>query len=221
MVAAAIDTYLALPRGRPGALPLRRPPAGRSTARPTATRSAACPTSSASRRPRSSASRCERAGRDPRAAAPWGHGVVGHGPLGRRLVAARRAPHAPLRARRTPDRSRLGRTVRRRDRTRAPEGGQVTNSLPASVDPKALQEVLDGRWAHVRRDARENLDDPDFLPVYGEIDAGGPRAGDPRGARSWPTPAASASASPRSTAARTTPAARSPRSRCWPSATCR
>jgi len=44
----------------------------------------------------------------------------------------------------------------------------VTTSLPASVDPKALQDVLDGRWAHVRRDARESLDDPDFLPVYGE-----------------------------------------------------
>jgi acyl-CoA oxidase len=44
----------------------------------------------------------------------------------------------------------------------------VTTSLPASVDPTVLQEVLDGRWAHVRRDARENLNDPDFLPVYGE-----------------------------------------------------
>jgi acyl-CoA oxidase len=44
----------------------------------------------------------------------------------------------------------------------------VTTMLPASVDPRALQEVLDGRWAHVRRDARENLRDPDFLPVYGE-----------------------------------------------------
>jgi acyl-CoA oxidase len=44
----------------------------------------------------------------------------------------------------------------------------VTPSLPSSVDPKAIQEVLDGRWAHVRRDARENLRDPDFLPVYGE-----------------------------------------------------
>jgi acyl-CoA oxidase len=44
----------------------------------------------------------------------------------------------------------------------------VTSTLPTSVDPKAVQEVLDGRWAHVRRDARENLRDPDFLPVYGE-----------------------------------------------------
>ena len=44
----------------------------------------------------------------------------------------------------------------------------MTTSLPPSVDPKALQEVMDGRWAHVRRDARENLRDPDFLPVYGE-----------------------------------------------------
>jgi acyl-CoA oxidase len=44
----------------------------------------------------------------------------------------------------------------------------VTSTLPASVDPKVLQEVLDGRWGHIRRDARENLHDPDFLPVYGE-----------------------------------------------------
>jgi acyl-CoA oxidase len=44
----------------------------------------------------------------------------------------------------------------------------VTSTVPNSVDPAALQSVLDGRWAHVRTDARENLDDPDFLPVYGE-----------------------------------------------------
>ncbi|RBY96303.1 acyl-CoA oxidase [Blastococcus sp. TF02-8] len=44
----------------------------------------------------------------------------------------------------------------------------MTSTLPASVDPKVLQEALDGRWAHVRRDARENLGDQDFLPVYGE-----------------------------------------------------
>jgi acyl-CoA oxidase len=44
----------------------------------------------------------------------------------------------------------------------------VTSTVPTSVDPGKIREVLDGRWAHVRRDARENLDDPDFLPVYGE-----------------------------------------------------
>ena len=44
----------------------------------------------------------------------------------------------------------------------------MTSTPIAPVDPKVLREVLDGRWAHVRRDARENLDDPDFLPVYGE-----------------------------------------------------
>ncbi|CAA9219839.1 MAG: Fatty-acyl-CoA oxidase, related to yeast fatty acid beta-oxidation enzyme POX1 [uncultured Blastococcus sp.] len=44
----------------------------------------------------------------------------------------------------------------------------MTSTLPASVDPKVIQEVLDGRWARVRLDARENLHDPDFLPVYGE-----------------------------------------------------
>jgi acyl-CoA oxidase len=44
----------------------------------------------------------------------------------------------------------------------------VTSSLPISVDPTILRDVMDGRWAHVRRDARENLRDPDFAPVYGE-----------------------------------------------------
>jgi acyl-CoA oxidase len=44
----------------------------------------------------------------------------------------------------------------------------VTSTLPPTVDPRKIQEILDGRWSHVRRDARENLDDPDFLPVYGE-----------------------------------------------------
>jgi len=44
----------------------------------------------------------------------------------------------------------------------------MTSTVPASVDPKKLTEVMDGRWAHVRRDARENLRDPDFAPVYGE-----------------------------------------------------
>jgi acyl-CoA oxidase len=44
----------------------------------------------------------------------------------------------------------------------------VTTTLPPKADPARIQEVLDGRWAHVRRDARENLDDPDFLQVYGE-----------------------------------------------------
>ncbi|MGY2067916.1 acyl-CoA dehydrogenase family protein [Blastococcus sp. SYSU DS0619] len=44
----------------------------------------------------------------------------------------------------------------------------MTSTLPPTVDPAGLQEALDGRWAHVRRDARENLHDPDMLPVYGE-----------------------------------------------------
>jgi acyl-CoA oxidase len=44
----------------------------------------------------------------------------------------------------------------------------MISTVPATVDPKAIQKVLDGRWAHVRKDARENLDDPDFLPSYGE-----------------------------------------------------
>jgi acyl-CoA oxidase len=36
------------------------------------------------------------------------------------------------------------------------------------VDPARIQEVLDGRWAHVRQDAREQLGDPEYAPVYGE-----------------------------------------------------
>ncbi|TYP87266.1 acyl-CoA dehydrogenase [Blastococcus xanthinilyticus] len=44
----------------------------------------------------------------------------------------------------------------------------MTSTLPPTVDPAHLQETLDGRWAHVRRDARENLHDPGMLPVYGE-----------------------------------------------------
>ncbi|MDT0277301.1 acyl-CoA dehydrogenase family protein [Blastococcus goldschmidtiae] len=44
----------------------------------------------------------------------------------------------------------------------------MSSTPNASVDPMVLREVLDGRWAHVRRDAREHLHDPDFLPVYGE-----------------------------------------------------
>jgi acyl-CoA oxidase len=53
----------------------------------------------------------------------------------------------------------------------------VTATLPRSVDgltvdPAALTEVLDGRWAHVRRDARHRLHHPDLLPAYGEtVDA--------------------------------------------------
>ncbi|MGY1735430.1 acyl-CoA dehydrogenase family protein [Geodermatophilus sp. SYSU D00684] len=44
----------------------------------------------------------------------------------------------------------------------------MTSTLPRTVDPARLQEVLDGRWAHVRHDAREQLGDPKYAPVYGE-----------------------------------------------------
>jgi acyl-CoA oxidase len=44
----------------------------------------------------------------------------------------------------------------------------VTSTVPTSVDPAKIRDVLDGRWAHVRHDARENLHDPEFVPVYGE-----------------------------------------------------
>ena len=39
--------------------------------------------------------------------------------------------------------------------------------IPTSVDPARIQEVLDGRWAHVRRDARQRLG-AEYAPVYGE-----------------------------------------------------
>ncbi len=39
------------------------------------------------------------------------------------------------------------------------------------VDPARLTEVLDGRWAHVRRDAREQLGEQKYAPVYGETNA--------------------------------------------------
>jgi acyl-CoA oxidase len=44
----------------------------------------------------------------------------------------------------------------------------MTSTVPSSVDPARIQEVLDGRWAHVRRAAREQLDDAAFAPVYEE-----------------------------------------------------
>ena len=44
----------------------------------------------------------------------------------------------------------------------------MTKPQQTPVDPAVLREVLDGRWSHIRRDARENLGDADFLPVYGE-----------------------------------------------------
>jgi acyl-CoA oxidase len=45
----------------------------------------------------------------------------------------------------------------------------TSTPVPLSpVDPARITEVLDGRWAHVRRDAREQLGDPKYAPVYGE-----------------------------------------------------
>jgi len=41
-------------------------------------------------------------------------------------------------------------------------------ALPEQVDPKAIQEVLDGRWAHVREGARVQLSGTKWAPVYGE-----------------------------------------------------
>ncbi len=43
----------------------------------------------------------------------------------------------------------------------------MTSTLPATVDPARLTEVLDGRWAHVRHAAREQLG-AEYLPVHGE-----------------------------------------------------
>ncbi|WP_127782793.1 acyl-CoA dehydrogenase [Rhodococcus sp. X156] len=40
--------------------------------------------------------------------------------------------------------------------------------LPEHVDPDALRDVLDGRWAHVRQQARTHLTGTKWAPVYGE-----------------------------------------------------
>jgi len=40
--------------------------------------------------------------------------------------------------------------------------------LPDHVDPEAIREVLDGRWAHVRQGARVQLSGTKWAPVYGE-----------------------------------------------------
>jgi len=40
--------------------------------------------------------------------------------------------------------------------------------MTGTVDPRAIQQVLDGRWAQVRQDAREQLGTADYAPVYGE-----------------------------------------------------
>jgi acyl-CoA oxidase len=61
-----------------------------------------------------------------------------------------------------------GHSTRRHVADERSEEDNVTSTLPTTVDPEKLQEVLDGRWAHVRRDAREHLGDPEFAPVYGE-----------------------------------------------------
>ena len=139
------------------------------------------------------------------------------GPLGRRLVAARRPTDDPVGPRRPPHRTRLGRPRRRapgrsspRRRPRQPHdpGGTVTQSLPRSVDPQRLQEVLDGRWAHVRRDAREQLGRRGVRPGVRRDHAGGAGADHPAGRAARRRPAGWAWASPSSTAARPTPAAR-------------
>ncbi len=44
----------------------------------------------------------------------------------------------------------------------------TSTPLPTTVDPARLTEVLDGRWAQVRRDAREQLGEEKYAPVYGE-----------------------------------------------------
>jgi len=41
-------------------------------------------------------------------------------------------------------------------------------TLPEHVNPAAVQEVLDGRWEHVRNGARVQLADTKWAPVYGE-----------------------------------------------------
>ena len=111
----------------------------------------------------------ERAGHDPAAAAPWGHGLVGlvRSAADWWLSADRPMLRTELAAHLT-DLAWAGLSGVVTTASPHHDGGHVTSTPPPSVDPARIQEVLDGRWAHVRRDARENLRDPDFLPVYGE-----------------------------------------------------
>jgi len=44
----------------------------------------------------------------------------------------------------------------------------VTSSTPTAVDPVRIQQVLDGRWAHIRDECRKLLRDNDFAPTYDE-----------------------------------------------------
>ena len=77
MLAAAIDDLPGLPRGRPRAVPLRRPPAGPARLAdgdPIATLSDLVGDQAAALVGAGAASG---PGADPAAAAPWGHGVVG------------------------------------------------------------------------------------------------------------------------------------------------
>src|SRR4051812_14345839 len=153
-----------LPRGRPGALPVRHAPAH---PRPPGR---ARPAQQPLRPGRRAGSGGGRGGPAAGGARPGGRGALGPrrrraGPLGRRLVAPGRAPDAAHRTRRSSHRSRVVGSLGHRHEL---PGGEVTSSLPTSVDPARIQEVLDGRWGHVRRDTREHLGDPEFAPVYGE-----------------------------------------------------
>ena len=127
MIAAAIETYLAFLEADPelyrfvvhGQHGPFGPPAG-----PDQSLSALVGDQAAAL----TATALEQAGRDPAAAAPWGHGLVGLVRSAADWWLQAERPMLAHRARRPPDRSRLGRTVRRR-RSRTPElpGGPVTH----------------------------------------------------------------------------------------------
>ena len=157
-----------VPRGRPRAVPVRRPPAD---ARPAdqPTRSAACPTSSASRRPRLVSVALQQAGRDPAAAAPWGHGVVG-------LV--RSAADWWLRADRPMLRSELAAHLT--DLAWAGLSGVVTRHPSSNKEerdhapcpPRSTRRHSRRSWTGDGRTCAgtpaRTCGDPDFAPVYGE-----------------------------------------------------
>ena len=163
----------------------------------------------------------QQAGSDPAAAGPWGHGVVGLVRSAADWWLRAERPMLRSRAHRAPDRSRLGRPVRRRG-NRIPEQGGTVTTQPAGLGRPEGAPGGSGRPLGPRAPRRPGEPPRPRLPAgLRRIDAGRPRPGDPRGEEAGRLRPGRPRLPRRSTAARTTPAARSPRSRCSRSATSR
>src|SRR6478672_9596359 len=92
-----------------------------------------------------------------------GPGRGRNGPGRSRPVARLGRAHAPRGPRGTPDRPGLGRAVRRVDRP-GRHGGEEMSTLST-----ALRTAIDGRWAHVREEARSELEPARFAPPTEEL----------------------------------------------------